>query len=472
MPYQDYIQLDEKDDLITRDVCDVPDLFDKQDDFNLKNTGRRYDHQFFPMYQARLNILKQRVDSQAMEIWGNGTLERSGQIIRKIDKILNITSNQLCWVSGTVFCDLNNKLNIFKDVESGTDDVVPLIPDSYKSQDSPDVVMIEDESGRAILQGEEFFKNNILVTGTVVAVLGIELQAGIFDIVDIIYPSVSPQKPLAVPEKPHKIAFVSGLEILTAVDYDMKLELLKLYLQGLVGSNKDKHESSEISQIVIAGSSVKQMEQADNTDYHSMNNYGSKNISRFNFELFKLFDKFITELVHTLNVTVMPGPGDPTDLCVPQQPLHKSFFTHCKPYVGTNIKPVTNPAWLQVDGVRVLGTAGQNIDDMVKYLDAEKRSDESVSLTCMEATVNWQNIAPTAPDTLYCYPFNDCDPFTLTETPHVYFTGNQPSYQSKVVDAGDCKVRIFTVPKYSNTGQIVLLDTQTLETEVVQISLN
>lgn len=32
-----------------------------------------------------------------------------------------------------------------------------------------------------------------------------------------------------------------------------------------------------------------------------------------------------------------------------------------------------------------------------------------------------------------CYPFYDRDPFLLTETPHVYFAGNQPAFETRLL---------------------------------------
>lgn len=31
-----------------------------------------------------------------------------------------------------------------------------------------------------------------------------------------------------------------------------------------------------------------------------------------------------------------------------------------------------------------------------------------------------------------CYPFSDRDPFLLKERPHIYFAGNQPTFQTKL----------------------------------------
>jgi hypothetical protein len=54
----------------------------------------------------------------------------------------------------------------------------------------------------------------------------------------------------------------------------------------------------------------------------------------------------------------------------------------------------------------------------------------------MEATLRWRHLAPTAPDTLTCYPFTTDDPFVLTECPHVYVAGNQPEFATRVATGG------------------------------------
>lgn len=473
--YQDYIIDGDEGPSGTRQEVQTPQEYDKQDEFNLKTTGRRYDHQFFSMYQYRLAALKKRVDEEAMKKWGDKTQQRDGKTISRVEKILNISSNQLCWVSGTIFADMKNKLNILKDVDKGTDDVLPQEPESYINKDEAnEVIMLEDESGRAILQGAEFFSNNILVTGTIVAILGIELQAGIFEIIDITYPNITPQKPLkSTPNNTSKIAFVSGLEVAEPDKYSIKLELLKQYLQGQLGN--DPQSLQQIAHLVIAGNSIKEMEQTNNDDYFTLNNYGTKNVSKFNKETLRMFNRFMNDITSNMSISLMPGESDPTDICLPQQPLHKSFFTHNKHLVGSNIRTLTNPAWLELAGVRFLGTSGQNVNDIRKYLDSNKLEKNDINLDIMESTLKWQNIAPTAPDTLYCYPFDNYDPFTLKdETPHVYFVANQPSFGTRKVQLdpqSNTSVTLVSIPKFSTTGEIVLMDPATLECEVVKISI-
>lgn len=67
------------------------------------------------------------------------------------------------------------------------------------------------------------------------------------------------------------------------------------------------------------------------------------------------------------------------------------------------------------------------------------------------------------------YPFQDRDPFVLLECPHVYFVGNQPRFDTAVIEgsAGQ-QVRLLTIPRFRSSNEIVLLDVETLEVELVK----
>lgn len=87
----------------------------------------------------------------------------------------------------------------------------------------------------------------------------------------------------------------------------------------------------------------------------------------------------------------------------------------------------------------------------------------------MALLVRWQHVMPTAPDTLYCYPFRERDPFVMEETPHVMVAGNQGQYAAGRYEADGVRVRLVGIPRFSETGEAVMLDLGTLETEVVRI---
>lgn len=86
------------------------------------------------------------------------------------------------------------------------------------------------------------------------------------------------------------------------------------------------------------------------------------------------------------------------------------------------------------------------------------------------------------------YPFQTNDPFVLESCPHIFFTGNQPSFKTAVIegdmplrlDGGDtemtdssgeasvARVRLLSIPRFKETGELILVDTESLEVEVVR----
>jgi DNA polymerase delta subunit 2 len=110
---------------------------------------------------------------------------------------------------------------------------------------------------------------------------------------------------------------------------------------------------------------------------------------------------------------------------------------------------------------RFLGASGQTINDLREY------SSEKNTLDLMECTLKWGHIAPTAPDTLNCYPFNDTDPFILHNTPHVYFIGNQEKFETRFIKQGKIQVRLISLPSFVESGLIVLVNLKTLDVHPV-----
>jgi hypothetical protein len=82
-------------------------------------------------------------------------------------------------------------------------------------------------------------------------------------------------------------------------------------------------------------------------------------------------DLVMTELAAALPVDIMPGPDDPANVSLPQQPLHQCLFPGAAPY--SSFRRVTNPHAFELGGCLVLGTAGQNVDDMAKYTRGKSR---------------------------------------------------------------------------------------------------
>jgi len=79
-------------------------------------------------------------------------------------------------------------------------------------------------------------------------------------------------------------------------------------------------------------------------------------------------------------------------------------------------------------------------------------------------------------DTLHgilgCYPYFKNDPFIITRTPHLYFIGNQPRFESMLLTQKDGqKTRVVLIPRFSETGQVILVNPRNLDIKVVSIGM-
>ena len=166
--------------------------------------------------------------------------------------------------------------------------------------------MLEDESGRVQLVGDALRRAidvgegegpseggwaNLLVTGVIMAALGIETTAGEFEVKDFCFASMAPMMytppdstedtmdidgTFASPfitritdlriglsyiaidtvDQDEWIAIISGLQIGEESASDIRLELLSEYLSGEAGAEDDQAESTRISRLIIAGNSL------------------------------------------------------------------------------------------------------------------------------------------------------------------------------------------------------------------------
>ncbi|KAG9566521.1 hypothetical protein KCU77_g17097, partial [Aureobasidium melanogenum] len=235
---------------------------------------------------------------------------------------------------------------------------------------------------------------------------------------------------------------------------------------------------SSISRLLIAGNSLSSASPVVNPEDlptkkpSAVKKYGY-DASAYNPAPTDRLDSLLESLLPSIPITLIPGEQDPTHTSLPQQPMHSALFPRSRAYMAVPnsedsawLDTVTNPWEGDVDGWRILATGGQPIDDAFKYVEGDDR------LEMMEATLRWRLCAPTAPDTLWCYPFQDKDRFVIEKTPHVYIVGNQPRFESTVIQGPDGQsCRIISVPRFKDTGEMVLLDMETLEVEVVRFGL-
>ena len=79
-----------------------------------------------------------------------------------------------------------------------------------------------------------------------------------------------------------------------------------------------------------------------------------------------LFDRFLFRLSSSLTVDLIPGETDPSNFSLPQQPFNPYLLPSSSSLSSLN--RVTNPYECVIDGVRFLGTSGQNTKDLELYM--------------------------------------------------------------------------------------------------------
>lgn len=192
-------------------------------------------------------------------------------------------------------------------------------------------------------------------------------------------------------------------------------------------------------------------------------------------------------------IHLLPGELDPSGTIMPQQPFPRAMFGDtsrfptfiCETnptYLNIVSSPETNTSNLTSGSPSIkrslLINSGQPLNDILKYVP----NPPNTCLSLLESTLRWRHMAPTAPDTLWCYPYLREDPFIITETPDIYIVGGQKKFGTKMVsdpqEAGSKskrqtspRCRIVMVPSFSRTGILVLINLRTLDVKCVKFSV-
>lgn len=455
---------------------------------------RTYGSQFNNLYSHRSNELKKRVMKLAMPKWSDAQI--NGKKPKFIYKVLDVPFLEPVFIIGTTLADMKFKPDVLKEVElnvqghfkeledltNGIGKVHNKIDDLRKSSYSDpktDKLWLEDESGRILLTGDHL-SDKILVTGLVIGVLGMEIESGIFHVVDIVYPEAAPQK--EIPQTPAnsskgKLLLCSGLNFNEKSSDLAKYELLKNWVMGELGDTR----VNDIVEMTIVGNCVDILPSNNNLKSQK-NKYTEDFISNYDERSVKFIDSYFNDILHSIPISVAPGTHDIVEAGLPKQPIHHSLFH--KSSQRSNFKGLTDPSFYDIEGLRLLFSSGENVNDILKYIIPNIQVTEDEVSNCIstdsrlkviEESLLWQIIAPTAPDTLWCYPFEDRDPFTLLETPHVYIVGNQPNFETSLIELkrknGDIlPVRIIAVPEFNESNSCVLLDLDTLKCELVNFN--
>eukprot|EP01134_Creolimax_fragrantissima_P004579 CFRG4579T1 len=409
--------------------------------------GKGVQQQYSHIYYARLEMLKESVKQNALKQWGKEA--------PFVENILALRTGQKACILGTVYKEMKKKPNILRELDEAF--VAPSSPRA-KFTDDRDTLILEDQAGRISLIGSNLPLNSV-VSGVVMACYGIENADGEFYVSSYCFAGMAPQTSRDVvsesAEGDKYIGLVSGLNVGPQNKNLYNIQMMADYLTGSLGNANEQSVASKISHLMVLGDVMGPMPKKAEIQAYVSDKNARNSADEQHFAL-KELDSILAQIAANTPILMAPGEQDPSNLSLPQLPLHRSLFPTACAY--TSWTSLTNPFDVAINGVDIISTSGQTVNDVYKYCDIEDR------LEIMENMLNWRHLAPTAPDTLPVYPFHNDDVFVLDKTPHVYLAGNQPDFEERVVKGGSGQeVHIIAVPKFSSTPVLVLLNTRTLQ---------
>lgn len=392
-------------DTISRTTITYQNLSDR---FSRKSDD--YHSQYFKIYNVRLEKMTKYLLEAIEKKWG------TQYPVCKLYR-LSEEAEDVCVVIGTLFKDQKLKPSVLKQLAESNQLMPQPILNHYT--DESDILYIEDELQRMKLEGVADM--GLLVTGMTCTFLGRDKGDGKFEVIDYAYAGYRPQVDRPFLEKDVYLLLVSGLNLSHIEKSALSIRLLVNWISGALPiiNNID---TTEIARVIIAGNSIRTSCEDEEVKFTmSVRNNHNDDV----VDAVKRLDLFLTELVQVIDVDLMPGQNDPSNFVLPQKCFHHCMFPKSVPYKTLN--RVTNPYECNIGGVRILGSSGEPILDILRYSDIVE------PIEALENCLKWGHMAPTAPDTLACYPYYDNDPFVIENCPHVLFAGNQKKFDTKVV---------------------------------------
>ena len=438
-----------KDDaLLVRPTCTREDLSKKFSKIKLE-----YKRQFSHIYYTRSKQMQKRLEKAAKLKWNDDVL---------IKKLSEVKTNEKCCIIGTLFKSMELQPSILKEVSDEHNmQVQPLV--SHFTSDN-DKLILEDYQQRISLIGN--INPAECYTGSLVACYGTENENGQFIVEEFTYSGLPSQLPREVDIADDQyVLFLSGLGIGSKYEKSFQIQLLIDYVIGMLGGQGDNELCSKIVHVVIAGNSLSK-ETLDRAS-QSKAKYLTYKSEASTVKAMADLDQFISQLVPYVSVDLMCGENDLSNHLLPQAPLHPCMLPFARRYHGTTFHSVSNPYEFKINGIHILGTSGQNVNNLKLY------SEVTESIRLLQDTLELQHIAPTAPDTLGCFPFYDTDPFIIDSCPDIYFCGNQEKFEFKLLEKENgLRCLLLGIPEFAKTASAVLVNLKNLKCEELCMNLD
>ncbi|KAF0977904.1 hypothetical protein FDP41_003226 [Naegleria fowleri] len=415
-------------------------------------SDKTFTQQFSKLYEHRIKTLKPPLLKKISKLYPKATHAKS---------MLDLSMGVEYTVVGTLYKEMKLKPNILREFTlDKTASEVAQIENRNNYVSNDDYLILEDVNGsrcNVIFEGKQSEKNKImtnqLVTGIVAGLFGEIDSNGTFIARDIVFNDMAPQNALVSNSKDAYLAVLSGICVGHPKFDAVATQLAFDFITGLATSGAlVNNVVAKISRVIIAGNVVIAPEDQGKL-FDVRGSLRPKELSSI-AEFMRTFDILVEQLASNVDVDILPGSNDPSNVTIPQQPIHPYMFPKSASYSTCHL--VTNPHIIRENHVDVVVTSGQTVEDVEKYSVYNSRLD------IMENMLKWGHLAPTSPDTMRCYPFQQVDPFIIKNTPHVFVCGNCSKFETKLLEFEHARTRLVCVPEFVTQPTIVLINLRTL----------
>uniref|UniRef100_A0A7I4YL61 DNA polymerase delta small subunit n=1 Tax=Haemonchus contortus TaxID=6289 RepID=A0A7I4YL61_HAECO len=419
-------------------------LDEKKDAFE-----RQYNH----VYVSRLNLLKAR-------IMDAGQKELGQKLVYK--QLEDLDMHEKAFVIGSIEKRISKRPGVLKEIAEDEN----VLPEDYDPDEMMSLVsnkdFLEFEDEKQIVKLEGKISMDEVATGCTAGLYGTQVKSDVFEVEKVFWPTPCPQRPWPSNTKGGVIAFLSGLELTGDAVNDKPVtsafEMMTRWLNGeSMGEPHLPPSSSRVERLILLGESIAIGQAHEFSSAVHYLNLSYKEASS-NVATIANLDTMLSKISDKVKVDLVPGLGDPCTQQLPQQPIHRACLPKSSA-PGSNLTLPTNPYQFTMHDLDFLTTSGRIISDL------RRLSGVSSSCDLMKLILRWQHLAPTCPDTVDGFPFDKRDPFIIDdEFPHVMVVGNQPSLESGWFEGENGeRCRIISIPRFSRTQSIVLLDLNTME---------
>ena len=384
-------------------------------------------------YMVRLKTLAPQLRAAAADKWAGG-VEEGLPLVEQLSAVKKDTDSVIV---GTVYQEMRLKPDILEEQAKERIVSVKKTISTYRSEDGEDeVVYLEDESGRLPMKEVSELGLKHVCTGTSVAVR-CKLSKGSLHVVGFCTAGLAPQRPLPTLPADKYVVLASDLQLGREGLSPLPAQLFADYVCGLLGGSQEQQFAASIARVVLAGNTTPRPD-ADALATHAALDRSQQQQQSGSV---RLLDRFAVQLCGSVDLDVMPGKTDAVNVLQPQQAFHSCLVPQASEL--SSFHRVTNPYECTLDGVVLLGSDGQNLDERRKYTHP---SADTSSLDALEEMLTTCHMMSSAPDTIRAqpyrtpalcamsqaltrwvgcvagaesYPFPDRDPFVLEATPYV-----------------------------------------------------